>query len=120
MSPVLELEQILYKRITDKINNQRVKAGLNPAAGNKLDEIVKQKLFVIYALVNEDMNQVLNTQITVFNKYMKVTPEMYKLARQLFAEEIQIWKAFNEAILKLGMSEELALAKTLERFKLVQ
>jgi len=111
-------EEILYQRIANKINRQREKAGLHKAAGGKLDEIVKQKLFVIYALVNEEMGQILNTKIRAFNELMKVTPQMYKMAQQVFAEEIRIYKAYNECVMNLGMSDRLALESIRNRFSL--
>ncbi len=114
----MNIEEILYQRIADKINAQREKAGLHKAAGGKLDEIVKQKLFVIYALVNEEMGQILNTKIRAFNDLMKVTPQMYKMAQQVFFEEIRIYRAYNECVLKLNMSDRLALESVKKRFKI--
>jgi hypothetical protein len=48
----------------------------------------------------------------------KVTPQMYKLAQQVFADEIRIYRAYNESILNLGMSDRLALESIKKRFKL--
>jgi len=117
MSYLIQLENNIKESIVQKINKERVTRGLKVLNNEKRDEIVIQRLYMIYAIANEESQQILNTKIAGFNKLMGVNSKMYDYTRILFAIEIKTWILYNSLILKKGYSESMAFYEAMMLLK---